>query len=100
MAVAVIWYAKQVMAQVEAKVQQNMDRAAIYLVNDIRSHFGSPPSMPEGQLTPHGVRVMASRAKKKELRAFKAGLRKMRTGKKRLARAEKAMKRAMKRGKW
>ena len=77
-----VWRAQAVMDQVEKQVQQNMDKAAIYLVNDIVKHFGSPPAMPEGQLTKHGVRVMAKRAKK------------------RMASATKAMARAMKRGKW
>ena len=77
-----VWRAQAVMAQVEKQVQQNMDKAAIYLVNDVVKSFGSPSAMPEGMLTPHGVRVMARRAKK------------------RMASATKAMKRAMKRGKW
>ncbi len=77
-----VWRGKQVMDQVEKQVQENLDKAAIYLVNDIVKHFGSPPAMPEGQLTKHGVRVMAKRAKK------------------RMASATKAMARAMKRGKW
>ena len=77
-----VWRAQAVMDQVEKQVQQNMDKAAIYLVNDIVKHFGSAPAMPEGQLTKHGVRVMAKRAKK------------------RMVSATKAMKRAMKRGKW
>ena len=77
-----VWRAQAVMDKVEKQVQENLDKAAIYLVNDIVKHFGSPPAMPEGQLTKHGVRVMARRAKK------------------RMASATKAMARAMKRGKW
>jgi hypothetical protein len=88
------------MAQVEARVQQNMDRAAIYLVNDVVTHFGSPSAMPEGQLTKHGVRILAARARRKEKREFGKFTRKIRTQKKRLTRAKKAMKRAMRRGKW
>lgn len=42
----IIWRAKQVMAQVEKKVQQNMDKAAIYMVNDVVKHFGSPAPEP------------------------------------------------------
>ena len=47
-----VWRAQAVMAQVEAQVQQNMDKAAIYLVNDVVRSFGSPSAYPEG-----GVRV-------------------------------------------
>ena len=42
-----VWRAQAVMDQVEARVQQNMDRAAIYLVNDVVTHFGSPSPMPD-----------------------------------------------------
>ena len=47
-----VWRAQAVMAQVESRVQQNMDRAAIYLANDVVQSFGSPSAMPEG-----GVKV-------------------------------------------
>lgn len=49
MSITLVWYAKQVMAQVEAKVQQNMDRAAIYLQGDIVKSFGSPPPEPDNR---------------------------------------------------
>jgi hypothetical protein len=42
-----VWRAQAVMAQVESRVQQNMDRAAIYLVNDVVQSFGSPSAMPD-----------------------------------------------------
>ncbi|MFA5377925.1 MAG: hypothetical protein WC455_19400 [Dehalococcoidia bacterium] len=48
-----VWRGQAVMAQVEAKVQQNMDRAAIYLVNDVVAHFGSPSAMPDIGLLKH-----------------------------------------------
>ena len=41
-----VWRAQAVMAQVESRVQQNMDQAAIYLVNDVVKSFGSPPPEP------------------------------------------------------
>jgi hypothetical protein len=42
-----VWRAQAVMGQVEARVQQNMDRAAIYLVNDVVRSFGNPPPEPD-----------------------------------------------------
>lgn len=96
----IVWRGKQVLDKVEAQVQQNMDKAAILLQGEIVKSFGSPPVMPEGQLTPYGVRKLASRARKKQEREYRKGMRKMRMQKKRLARAEKQMKRALKRGKW
>lgn len=42
-----VWYGKQVMAKVEAQVAQNMDKAAIYMVNDVVTHFGNPPMEPD-----------------------------------------------------
>lgn len=43
-----VWNAKAVMAKVEAEVQQNMDRAAIFLQGKITESFQSPASYPEG----------------------------------------------------
>jgi phage gpG-like protein len=44
---SLLWYGPKVMAQVEAKVAKNMDRAAIYMVNDVVKHFGNPPMEPD-----------------------------------------------------
>ncbi|MFA5401617.1 MAG: hypothetical protein WC359_14300 [Dehalococcoidia bacterium] len=49
------------MNQVEARVQENMDKAAIYLVNDVVKSFGSPSAYPEG-----GVRVGRDQHRQKE----------------------------------
>lgn len=46
----IVWRGKQIMDQVEARVQQNMDKAAILLQGEIVRSFGSPSAMPEGAL--------------------------------------------------
>jgi len=46
MAMSIIWYAKQVMEKVEAQVAKNMDKAAIFMVNDVVKSFGNPPPEP------------------------------------------------------
>lgn len=67
----IVWRGKQVMDKVEARVQENLDKAAILLQTEIVKSFGSPPSMPEGQLTPYGVRKLASRVRKQAIRSEK-----------------------------
>ena len=42
-----VWRAQAVMDQVEKQVQENLDKAAIYLVNDVVRSFGSPSAMPD-----------------------------------------------------
>lgn len=64
MSVTLVWYAKQVLAKVEAQVAKNMDRAAIFMVNDVKTHFGSPRPMPENlQKRTYGGNFRKVRAK-------------------------------------
>ena len=67
-----VWRAQAVMAQVEAQVQQNMDRAAIYLVNDVVRSFGSPSAMPDIGLLKHRGHGNFTPLKEKEWRGMQS----------------------------
>lgn len=49
MSTSLLWYGPKVMKQVEAQVSANLDRAAIYLVNDVVRSFGNPPKEPDSK---------------------------------------------------
>ncbi len=56
----IVWRGKQVMGEVEAQVQQNMDKAAILLQGEIVKSFGSPP--PEPDFVKGGYKKNSSRS--------------------------------------
>jgi len=46
---AVMWFGKKVLADAKAKTERGLDKAAIFLVNDIVESFGNPPREPDGK---------------------------------------------------
>ncbi|MDD5712003.1 MAG: hypothetical protein PHY31_04500 [Smithellaceae bacterium] len=46
---AVMWFGKKVLAEHKAKTEAGLDRASLFLVNDIVESFGNPPREPDGK---------------------------------------------------